>query len=335
MRATVSLIAREAGVSTATVDRVLNGRPGVSARTRALVERVAGELGYFGAPSAKPVRLDVILPGGPNDFMTDLSHMLHSAAAARAGVSLRLHAIDQFDHVSLCQRLRDLQGETDAVGLVALDHPAVRAEVSALTASGVRTATLVSDISGTRRMGYIGIDNRAGGRLAGLLMGRFLPPGREARIAVFIGSPDYRCHEEREMGFRSIIGDEFPQIRISHMAELGDDRDRAYDATAQLLKQGQLDGIFNIGSGKLGIARALKDAGRSGSVVFIAHDLTESAKPFLLDGTIDALIDQNAQVLARELVKQLVSAVHGASEPIYLPRVQVILRENIPATSLG
>ena len=45
MRTTVSQIAREAGVSPATVDRVLNDRDGVRPRTREIVLQVARKLG--------------------------------------------------------------------------------------------------------------------------------------------------------------------------------------------------------------------------------------------------------------------------------------------------
>ena len=42
--------------------------------------------------------------------------------------------------------------------------------------------TLVSDISHVGRVNYVGIDNRAAGRLAGYLIGRFLP-GASGKVA--------------------------------------------------------------------------------------------------------------------------------------------------------
>ncbi|OZI43834.1 LacI family DNA-binding transcriptional regulator [Bordetella genomosp. 5] len=338
MRPTISLIAREAGVSTATVDRVLNDRDGVRGKTRDRVLVIANRLGYFiqGADAAsQDVRVDFVLPAGTNSFMTALGQHLLEEAATRPDVRARLHLIEGFDANKLAQKLYELREQTQAVGLVGLDHPQVRDAIMALRDSGVHVSTLVSDIPISARLGYVGIDNRAAGRLAALLLGRFLPQHTEQKVAVFVGSLAYRGHEEREMGFRSLLSEEFPHLRIAHILEIGDDRDRAFAVTQDLLRKEPPHAIYNIGAGNQGIARALKEA-RPGEarpaprIVFVGHDLTEATRRLLLDRTMDAVIDQNPRVEAREIVKLLVAAVKGAPEPSYLPRLQVIFRENIP-----
>ena len=60
------------------------------------------------------------------------------------------------------------------------------------------------------------------------------------------------------------------------------------------------------------------------------HEVTEGTKALLLDGTLDAAIDQNPRVEAREALNVLTSAVRGVPYDIHLPRLQVIFRENIP-----
>lgn len=338
MRPTISLIAREAGMSTATVDRVLNDREGVRGKTRDRVLAIANRLGYFvqGADAAsQDVRVDFVLPAGTNSFMTALGQHLLEEAATRPDVRARLHLIEGFDANKLAQKLYELRDQTQAVGLVGLDHPQVRDAIMALRDSGVHVSTLVSDIPISARLGYVGIDNRAAGRLAALLLGRFLPQHTERKVAVFVGSLAYRGHEEREMGFRSLLSEEFPHLRIAHILEIGDDRDRAFAVTQDLLRKEPPHAIYNIGAGNQGIARALKEARSSKAaaahrIVFVGHDLTEATRRLLLDRTMDAVIDQNPRVEAREIVKLLVAAVKGAPEPSYLPRLQVIFRENIP-----
>lgn len=333
MRVTISRIAYEAGVSTATVDRVLNDREGVRVKTRDRVVEVANRLGYFGGGARTmvgDVRMAFILPAGSNSFMVDLGRHLLDEAQARPQVSAQLHLIDGFDAGRLAAKLYELGACTDAIGLVGLDHPQVREAIASVQAQGVPVATLVSDIPASGRIGYVGIDNRAAGRLAALLLGRFVGERQGRKVAVFAGSLAYRGHEEREMGFRALLGEDFPLLEISRILEVSDDRERAYDEARRLLRDGPPAAIYNIGAGNEGIARALQEAALTQRVVFIGHELTDSSRRLLLDRSMDAVIDQNPRVEAREIVKLLASAVRKAPEPTYMPRLQVIFRENIP-----
>lgn len=80
-----------------------------------------------------------------------------------------------------------------------------------------------------------------------------------------------------------------------------------------------------------GIARALEEAGRGQEVVLIGHELTEGTRRLLVAGTIDALIDQNPRVEAREAIDLLVQAAQGTERPVARPmRVHAIFRENLP-----
>src|SRR3954464_1690494 len=132
MRATITDIARQAGVSTATVDRVLNERPGVRARTRERVLSAARTVGYLGEdePAAAPAEvmsLDFILQGGPNTFMGMLASHLGATAAARGPeIVIRVHMVDGFSPETLAGTLHALAPESRGVGLIALDHPLVR-----------------------------------------------------------------------------------------------------------------------------------------------------------------------------------------------------------------
>ncbi|WP_102958575.1 LacI family DNA-binding transcriptional regulator [Mangrovicella endophytica] len=341
MPATLSEIAREAGVSAATVDRVLNERQGVKARTRDHVLGVARRLGYVsdteggeaggGRPAAKSVRLDIVLPSGTNTFIANLANSITQLAAERPEADLRLHLMEGFDPLALASHLESLAADSRGVGLVGLDHPAVREAVRALEAAGVPVVTLVSDISHAPRAGYVGIDNRAAGRLAGYLLGR-LHGRRPAKVALFAGSFAYRGHEEREMGFRHILAEEFPEFEIVAHTESRDDWERTYtEATRILSETPDLAGIYNIGAGNRGIARALEEAGRARSVLFVGHEVTEFSRRFLLSGTMDVAIDQNPRVEAREAIDRLLGAAKGQRQfTSFLVRMQAVFKENIP-----
>ena len=66
------------------------------------------------------------------------------------------------------------------------------------------------------------------------------------------------------------------------------------------------------------------------SVGFVGHEATEGNKMMLLDGTLDAVIDQNPRVEAREALNILIGAVRGQTAELHPPRLQIVFRENIP-----
>ena len=113
----------------------------------------------------------------------------------------------------------------DGVAVVALDHPAVREAINALVARGKTVVTLVSDVPGSKRTHFAGIDNSSAGRTAAGLMGRFLR-GQTGKIGLFAGSLSLRDHIERQFGFEQVMAHEFPQLQILPVRESRDDVER-------------------------------------------------------------------------------------------------------------
>ena len=336
MRSTLTDIAKEAGVSSATVDRVLNTRPGVRARTREVVTEVALRMGYITANGTSVPRkagtlcFDFVLPAGTNSFIEDLRQQLDQQGNAAPGVASTVHSIEGFDPLTLAEKLHELEGRSDGVGVVGIDHPAVREAIRSLAGAGTPVITLISDIHHVPRAGYVGIDNRSAGRLAGYLVGRLLGPGAH-KVALFAGSLAYRGHEEREMGFRHILLEEFPELEVIDLTEVRDDNERAYQAAkAHLEADPRIGAIYNIGAGNRGIARALEEKGLAQSVVFVGHEMTTHTKRLLLSGTMDVAIDQNARVEAREALAQLTRIASGAGWDMHPLRIAVLFKENIP-----
>lgn len=337
MRVTLQDVAKAAGVSPATVDRVLNGRDGVRSRTRDVVITTAQQMGYISGAEGTadaviaPIRLVFLLPAGTNAFINALHRQIEINASDRPGLQLQIERIEGFNPQTLAQRLLALKDQAQGVGLIAQDHPLVREAIRSLSQAGTPVVALASDIHGVPRLAYVGIDNRQAGRLAGQLMGRLLPAHKPARAALFAGSLSYRGHEEREMGFRHILREDFPHIQILELREIMDDRVKATAETFALLDQyPDLAGIYSVGGGTSGIAAALKSRGVASRVVLIGHEATESNKRLLLDGTLDAVIDQNPRVEAREALNILMAAVQGKPYSFIPPRLQLILKENLP-----
>lgn len=327
-------ISEKARVSKATVDRVINNRSGVQEHTRRHVLSVAAELagetpGH--TVRADAIALDFVIPDSRNAFMSQLIADLEACARRRKDVRVTIHHLTDIGAEGVAAMLDRLGEISNAVGLIALDHHRVRATVRRLCARGISIATIASDIRNVPATTYIGVDNRAAGRLAGHLTGRLLCK-EKAKAALILGARAYYGHEEREMGFRSVLRERFSGLTIVAEREIHEDVDTAYRETSAILKKHpDLDAIYCIGAGQPGVARALVDSGRAGSVVFVAHGLSDDTRGYLMEGIMDAVIDEDTSVMAEQAIERLVAARSGMP-PDRQPaiRIQAIFPENIP-----
>ncbi|MFO1131047.1 MAG: LacI family DNA-binding transcriptional regulator [Hyphomicrobiales bacterium] len=340
VKATIEDVAEEAGVSVATVDRVLNGRAAVRPQTAERVEKAIRRLNYqpdrlaARLARAREYRFCFILPEGANAFMLALGDAVQDEALrmAREKVVIDLRYTDVFDAQKLATTLDSIGPVYDGVAVVALDHPRVREAINALAERGVTVVTLVSDVPSSRRIHYVGIDNSAAGRTAATLMGRYLS-GRRGKVGLIAGSLSLRDHIERQFGFEQVMAHDFPNLTILPVREGRDDRDKVQAVSEQLLADHpDLIGLYNVGAGSGGIAAALEQAGRAREVVFITHELTDDTRRALIDGTIDIIINQDAGHEVRSAIRVLMSKADRLPivEQMERIRIDIYLRDNIP-----
>jgi len=331
-------VAREASVSLATVDRVLNGRPGVRAETAARVEAAIRVLDFRRDLSAsllaraRDLRLVFLIPDGTNEFMANLGAAITRRAHIVKGerLTLELHRVRPLDPEAMVAALDALEPRTcDSAVIVATDDDAVRQAVDAASRRGVAVVTLVSDLPGSARRLFIGVDNAAAGRTAASLLGRFCPRGK---VGVIAGSLGLRDHRERLEAFTTLLHDEFPALEVLGPAEGRDQRAETEQlATALLDAHPDLCGIYNLGAGNAGLLAALEKSGRADKVRVIAHELTGSTRAGLRSGAFDVVLDQNpdgeiraAIAAARQVAMSPDAEVH--SEPI---EIGIFLRDNL------
>jgi LacI family transcriptional regulator len=340
VKATIEDVAVEAGVSVATVDRVLNGRAAVRPQTADRVEKAIRRLNYqpdrlaARLARAREYRFCFILPEGSNAFMASLAEAVQEEALrmAREKVIIDLLHTDVFDAQQLATTLDTIGPVYDGVAVVALDHPRVREALNALAERGVTVVTLVSDVPSSRRVHYVGIDNSAAGRTAATLMGRYLS-GRRGKVGLIAGSLSLRDHIERQFGFEQVMAHDFPNLTLLPVREGRDDRVKVQGVAEQLLADHpELIGLYNVGAGSAGIAAALEQAGRARDMVFITHELTEDTRRALIDGTIDIIINQDAGHEVRSAIRVLMSKADRAPivEQMERIRIDIYLRDNIP-----
>jgi LacI family transcriptional regulator len=339
-RLTMRDIARQAGVSLATVDRVLHHRPGVRPdtvrRVREAMERNDFQPHVAAAELARGRArcFAFVMPSGGNPFMQLIQSYLGEMSAWLAARRLKVDivATDVFDPAALADTLDSLAGAFDGVAAVALDHPSVRAAINDLVDGGTKVVTLVSDVPSSRRHHYAGIDNIAAGRTAGALVGRLIGP-KAGKVAMVAGSQGLRDHAERIFGFNQVVGSEYPNLEMLPVLEGRDEDKRSEHLTARLLNDNPgIVGLYNVGAGTPGVARALLDSGRADEITFIGHDLTIVTRKLLLQGVMDAAISQNPGHEARAAVRVLLALCRG--EPILSEqekiRIDILMRDNLP-----
>ncbi|MCB1493123.1 MAG: LacI family DNA-binding transcriptional regulator [Rhodobiaceae bacterium] len=340
MRVTLQDVAREAGVSVATVDRVLNRRPGVRPKTIEKVEQAIATLSY--SPDSLSARISgrrlhrfaFVLPAGDNLFF----HLLRSRVLETAGLpqypvgDVKVVETDVFSATALAATLSDLRGMVDGVAVVALDNAIVREAIDELVASGTQVVTLVSDVPQSRRAHYVGPENVAAGRTAASLLGRFIGT-RGGKIGLIAGSLHLRDHVERQAGFEQVISSDFPELAVLPVREARDDMARVEEVTRALIAEApDLAGIYNVGAGNEGVIRALEATGRARDIVCIGHELLDHNRRALLSGTLDAVISQDIGHEARSALRVL--RAHCDGMPIIAGqeriRIDIFVKENLP-----
>jgi LacI family transcriptional regulator len=341
MKPTVHDIARSAGVSLATVDRVLNDRPGVRLITRERVEQAISELGYVRDVAAanlaksRTYSFVFVLPSNDNSFMiglrSEVQEAISRSGAERSRIEIR--DVPPFDAPALAEALtRIAESEADGVAFVAVEGEEVHAAVAGLRERGVAVVTLVSDLPGSQRAHFAGIDNHAAGRTAGNLLGHFLG-GREGRIAVVAGSMLVRDHRERLEGFLAVMGEDFPRFAILPVMEARDDPALAAEfVSATLGRYPDIIGLYSLGAGNRGVVQALGETRPEKRPVVIAHELTETTRAALSAGLVDAVLNQDPGHEVRSALRVLKAGVEGvpviaAQERI---RIDIFLKDNLP-----
>ena len=342
MRPTVNDIAREAGVSLATVDRVLNARPGVREKTIKAVNDAIARLGYVRDLTAanlarsRSYRMAAVLPDTESQFVQSLAHALTDAGqvAAMARIELTLVRFPAEDPHALAALLADLPDRGFAgVALMAPETPVLRDAVRGLRARGLPVVALVSDLPNTGRDHFVGIDNRAAGRTAGVLMGRFLGGG-PGQVLVLGSSLLARDMVERRRGFDEVMLRDFPGIDVLQSLEThGSGRTLRQVVTEMLTNVPDARGIYAMGDGHRALTQVLEELGLSGKLTVICHELTPHARKALEGGDITAVITQNLGHLARSTLRVLRAKadnlpLDAGQEQI---RIEIVLRENLPA----
>ncbi len=330
-------IATQAGLSLATVDRVLHGRDGVTRTTQRRVKQALRELARQSeeaALSGRKFMIDVVMEA-PARFTSLVGNALEAEMPLLrpAAFRSRLHLAEELPARDLAHILnRIAKRGSNGVLLKAPDVPEITEAIQWLSEVHIPVVTLVTDIPHSRRVAYVGIDNRAAGETAAFLIGQWLGK-RPAQILVTLSSSRFRGEEEREIGFRRMLREAYPHLEPIEISE-GFGRDRATGLQVRdALERNQLIcAVYSIGGGNSAIVSAFLEARRD-CHVFVGHDLDADNRKLLRDGVLHAVLHhdlrQDMRIACLHIMRANGALPKTSSMP--LSQVQVVTPFNVPS----
>lgn len=324
-------IAQQAGLSEATVDRVLHRRPGVRANTVAEVQQAIADLDKQRAQlrlNGRRYLIDVVMQT-PQRFSDAFRAAVEAELPAFAPAMLRAR-FHLWESGSTAQMVAALDGIRGSHGVVlkAQDDPAVAEAVDRLVDSGVPVVTYTTDVPSSARCGYVGIDNHGAGVTAAYLMQQWLGEA-PSDVLITLSGTVFRGEGEREVGFRSAL-------RASGRAIVEVSDSDGIDATNERLVLDALEdnpgvqAVYSVGGGNVATVAAFDKLGRT-CRVFIAHDLDADNRRLLRDGRISVVLHNDLRADAR-LALRMILQERGAlpEEPVRPVPIQVVTPYNVP-----
>ena len=323
-RPTIEDVAAAAGVSVATVDRVLNGRAKVREETARKVSNAAEAIGYHAATAIRArvmadrpeIHLGIVLQKERHAFYQEFAQSIEEAA--RQDPNRRLRLTIRFSPgqspSDFAETIASFAGKVQAVAATGIDHHEVTAAVGLLRGRGIPVFSLLSDFAPGLREAYLGTNNLKTGRTSGWLMHHLTR--RSGKLAVFIGGHRFHGHDLREAGFRSYLREYTSGLEVLDTLLNLETRQLTYETTLELIhRHPDLVGIYCAGGGMEGAIAAIDETGRSRDLALLVHELTPESRQGLLRGTVSTVLSTPLQPLAQEVLSAAAHVLdHGMAE---------------------
>lgn len=334
-RPTITDLARDAGVSTATVDRVLNGREKVREATARKVYEAAERIGYHAAPlilqrlrSDLPERrLGILLQKENQEFYQRFANTFGAKVRACASVRGQPNIVfaKSQDPDEQAELIYELGQRNHAVAATAVNHHETTRAVRELYRRNVPVFALLNDFAQGLRHSYVGLNNMKIGRMAAWTI--YSTGNRAGKVAVFVGGSRWHGHELRETGFRSYFREQPKRFELLETLVNLETRNVTYEATLDLLQRhADLRGIFVAGGGMEGAIEAVRERRAPGDVTMVVNELTEISSSALQDGYVTLIDSTPLEKLCGTLVEAMLDAAdNGVTDE---PR-QIFLQPDI------
>ena len=302
MAGTIKEIAEKAGVSRGTVDRALNDRGRINPEVAERIRAIAKEMNYV--PKKKKVikettlKLGIVTQLAKSSFMIPIRSGLESIIGdlKKRNIDCFLEEVDGVDEAAQLQALdRLVELGVKGIAIMPVDSDGIREKINQLTDQGILIITFNSDILGTNRQCFVGMDNFKSGKTAAGLLG-MLTKGK-GKVLAITGYFGNSVNSLRVAGFVEEWKESFPELELTGVQSSFDSSAEVEKILSNTLENySNLDGVVVFSGGQAGIARALEKIDESKRPFVIIYDLTKNNIEMLKNDQVDFLIDQDGFV---------------------------------------
>ncbi|MDR0976340.1 MAG: LacI family DNA-binding transcriptional regulator [Prevotellaceae bacterium] len=336
-------IARMAGVSVGTVDRVLHGRAGVASASRQRVEEILRQMDYHpniyasALASNKKYAFACLLPSHlEGEYWTAVEVGIRSALAAYADfhITIDVSYYDPYDYRSFANASHAIAvRHPDGVLLAPTAPEHTRPFTTELKTLDIPYIYVDSNLADQPALSFLGQDSRQSGRFAAHMLSLLAGSSRQfvlfRRInAGIVGSNQ---QERREVGFRDYVGTHCPDCTVLEcdlpIGSAADDFrnldhffDRHPDARAGITFNSKVYAV-----GEYLQARGIADFRLMG------YDLLARNVACLRAGSVDFLIAQQPELQGYNAIKALADHLIFRKEvpPLQFMPIDLLSRQNI------
>lgn len=324
-------------ISIGTVDRALHDRPGVSARTRDRVLKMAQKLKYKPNIAARSLRLNrhlrigVFLPREISFFFDTLRDGIR-VEAERAGASVDLEFYEYpLLGVGDVEAMKKADWQSFDGIILAPAEPERLMEITRAASQAAKPIVFVAtDAPRLPRQASISTDAYVSGGIAADLLGRFI--NEESSVALFTGSLRVEDHAEKLRGFAASLATLSSHLTLLPVVETHESPQEAYKEAMALLKsQRRLRGIYVNTANSIPVMRAIRESQRLGKISVVTTDLFPELAALIESGHVAASLYQRPFTQGRLAFEALYQCLNNSSQPKLVTRLapHIVLRSNL------
>lgn len=327
MAITITQIAKLAGVSRGTVDRVIHKRGKVSPEVEKKVIQIMKEhdyhpnmLGRALASSKSPMKIGMLMIEKGNPFFELIYNGMNEAMEQFKDYPLmidfrHINGVDENEYLTV---LDEFEKESNVIILSGLHTSRIIKKVNQISKK-IPVMTLNIDLEESNRVGFIGIDDyKAGTCLAGLAHDLTRP---HEDILLVSGSPTIQSQSKRVNGFLDVMK-HYPDINISDVIYTQDQLEISNNKLIEELNKHTYKTIVMVDSWLANAGKVVEELGLK-EINILGFDLMPQNKESLKQGRVTYIIDQSAYMQSYECVHKVCEyLIYGTALPqgmTYLP----------------